>query len=275
LVRAVTRKLVVLLVAALIPYAAVVLFMTLSQTDLLFPVDAVGPAGALPEGAERLAVRTPDGETLHGVYLKPVSEGGGKRTLVLGFGGNAWNGQHAAEYLHDVFPEAHVVAFHYRGYRPSTGRPSAVALMDDAPLAFDEAVRRVRPDRTIVTGFSVGTGVAANLSRRRELAGLILVTPFDSLKAVAKNNYPWLPVDLLFEHEFPAGRDLAGGHTPVAIIVAERDEIIPPERTAALRRQIPDLLFDRTIVGAGHNDIYQRSEFRSSLREALSAITQK
>ena len=47
----------------------------------------------------------------------------GSRLLILGFGGNAWNGQDVASYLHQVFPEADVMAFHYRGYRPSTGRP--------------------------------------------------------------------------------------------------------------------------------------------------------
>jgi pimeloyl-ACP methyl ester carboxylesterase len=193
----------------------------------------------------------------------------------LGFGGNAWNSQHVAEYLHEVFPEAHVIAFHYRGYRPSTGRPSARALMDDAPLVFDEAVARVRPDLTVVVGLSIGSGVAASLSRRRELAGLILVTPFDSLKAVAQDIYPWLPVGLFFEHEFPAASDLAGVRIPVAVIAAGEDEIIPSARTAALRRQLPNLVFDRTIGGAGHNDIYQRPEFKNSLREALGAVASK
>jgi pimeloyl-ACP methyl ester carboxylesterase len=286
--QALSRKLFILFIAALIPFAALLLFMIQSQTDLLFPVDAVPSAGPLPRGAERLEVRTAEGETLHGVYLKPTHgaadersgsphsrSGGAARALILGFGGNAWNGQDVAEYLHEVFPEAHVIAFHYRGYRPSTGRPSARALMDDAPLVFDEAVARARPDRTVAVGFSIGSGVAASLARRRELAGLILVTPFDSLKAVAQGIYPWLPVGLFIEHEFPAASDLAGARIPVAIIAAERDEIIASERTASLRRQVPNLVFDRTIGGAGHNDIYQCSEFQDSLREALDAVARK
>lgn len=246
--------------------------MIQSQTDLLFPVDAVPAAGPLPSNAERLEVRTAGGETLHGIHLKPANGAADGRTLILGFGGNAWNGQDVAEYLHEVFPEAHVIAFHYRGYRPSTGRPSAKALMEDAPLLFDEAVARVRPDRTVVVGLSIGSGVAASLSRRRELAGVILVTPFDSLKSVAQHIYPWLPVGLFFEHEFPAASDLAGARIPVAIIAAGEDEIIPAARTEALRRQLPNLVFNRTIDGAGHNDIYQRSDFQHSLREAMGAV---
>ena len=249
--------------------------MTLSQADLLFPVHAVPPAGPLPQSAERLLLTTPDGVTLHGVHLKPAEEPAGERLLLLGFGGNAWNGQDVATYLHGVFPEAHVVAFHYRGYRPSTGRPSADALLDDAPLLLDEAVTRVRPDRTVVAGFSIGSGVAARLSRRRQVDGVMLVTPFDSLKAVAQELYPWLPVGPFFQHEMAAADDLEGGDTPVAILAAEKDEIIPSLRTDALRQRIRNLKFDRTISGAGHNDIYNRVDFQSALREALEAVAPK
>ena len=36
-----------------------------------------------------------------------------------------------------------------------------------------------------------------------------------------------------------------------------RHDLIPPARTEALRRAVPNLAFDRTIAGAGHNDIYR------------------
>ena len=187
-----------LLVALLVPIAAILLLMISMQTQLLFPTNAVAPAGPLPQGAAQMQIGTSDGETLRGIYLPPAVEGGGPRTLVVGFGGNAWNAQDAAEYLHATFPEAHVVAFHYRGYSPSTGSPSARALIADAPVIFDEAVKRVAPQKVLAVGFSIGSGVAASLADRVD--GLILVTPFDSLKAVAGDLYPWLPVGPFFEH---------------------------------------------------------------------------
>jgi pimeloyl-ACP methyl ester carboxylesterase len=59
---------------------------------------------------------------------------------------------------------------------------------------------------------------------------------------------------------------------PVAIIAAEFDQIVPADRTAALRQVAPKLVFDRTIAAAGHNDIYSRSEFQEDMREALEAV---
>src|SRR5688500_18849201 len=76
------------------------------QGRLLFPAGSVGGAAPLPPGAERLTLETEDGQRLHGVHLPPA--GRGSKTLILGFGGNGWNGETAAAYLHGLFPEADV-----------------------------------------------------------------------------------------------------------------------------------------------------------------------
>ena len=259
-----------LLLVPVFLYLALLLLIFAFQGRLLFPAGAVGAAGPLPPGAQRLSLQSPDSNRLHGVHLPPSKAGSG--TLILGFGGNGWNAQTAALYLHGLFPEADVVAFHYRGYRPSTGSPSARALIEDAPLVFDLAVGKVRPARTVAIGLSVGSGVAAGLSARRPLDGLVLVTPFDSMTKVASGQYPWLPVSLLFRHEFRAADWLRGSRVPTAIVAAERDTLIPAERTDGLRRSVGRLVFDKTIPGAGHNDIYDRPEFRSAMRKALRQV---
>jgi pimeloyl-ACP methyl ester carboxylesterase len=241
------------------------------QSHFIFPVHAVAAPGPLPKGAERLLARAADGETLHGVHI-PADGPKRSRTLILGFGGNAWNAQDVAEYLHEIFPGDDVVAFHYRGYSPSTGSPSAEGLIADAPLVYDAATAATKPATVIAAGFSIGTGVAAQLTTSRKLDGLILVTPFDSLKAVAQSMYPWLPIGPLFAHEIEAAAPLCESGLPTAIIAAERDEIVPAERTAALRKVIPNLVYDRTIARSGHNDIYARSDFQDAMREALTAV---
>ena len=241
------------------------------QSHLIFPVHAVPAAGPLPPTAERLSARTPGGETLNGILIPP-DEADATQTLILGFGGNAWNAQDVAEYLHQLYPEHTVVTFHYRGYPPSTGSPSAEALIADAPLAYDAAVRTAKPRRVIAVGFSIGTAVAAQLTATRKLDGLILVTPFDSLRGVAQSMYPWLPIGRFFEHEIDAAGPLARAEMPIAIVAADRDEIVPGERTAALRKVVPHLVYDRTIQRAGHNDIYGRSDFQDAMREALDRL---
>ena len=243
------------------------------QSHLIFPTHAVPPAGPLPPRSERISVDTPDAQILWGVHVPPASRARGGRFLIIGFGGNAWNGEDVASYLHDVFPEADVVAFHYRGYRPSTGTPSAEALLADASLVYDAAVRRVKPARIIGVGFSIGSGVAAQLANDRAIDGLILVTPFDSLKAAAQSLYPWIPIGPLFQHEMDAAGALEKSEVPVALIAGERDDIVLPARTAGLRSRCGNLVFDKSIARAGHNDIYARSDFHQAMRDALNAVS--
>jgi pimeloyl-ACP methyl ester carboxylesterase len=100
--------------------------------------------------------------------------------------------------------------------------------MEDAPLVYDLVVERLRPERVVAVGVSLGSGVAASLAARRRLDGLILVTPFDSLSATARQLYPWLPVSLLLRHDMDSASLLRGTGQPVALIAAARDRLVRP-----------------------------------------------
>jgi pimeloyl-ACP methyl ester carboxylesterase len=264
-------SLLILLAIPLVVYLAICAAVYFGQTAMLFPAGQVGPPDPLPPRAERLELAAASGEMLRGVHVPPA-RGARERLLILGFGGNGWNGQSVAAFLAELFPEAHVVVFHYRGYAPSEGRPGAAALIEDAPLIADFARARFRAERIVAVGFSIGGGVAASLAAHRPLDGLILVTPFDSLGRVAAGHYPLLPVRLLMRHRMEPGRDLAGNATPVALIAGGRDTLIPAARTQPLRLSVANLVFDRTIEEAGHNDIYRHPAFPAAIREALRKI---
>ena len=260
-----------LLAGLLLLYCAVGAALFFAQTSIFFPSRLVPPAGPLPPGAERLELTAPDGVRLEGVVIKPSSPAR-STTAILGFAGNASNAAGIAEFLHSLYPEHPVIAFHYRGYAPSGGRPSAAALLGDAPLLFDLARERLRPDRLVVVGISMGSGVAAGLASKRPVDGLILVTPFDSLKAVAQQQFPWLPVSLLLRHNLASDDYLRSSAVPVAIIAAKRDEVIPPSRTQALRQVVGNLVFSTTIPGTQHNDIAYHPRFAAEMRKALDHV---
>jgi pimeloyl-ACP methyl ester carboxylesterase len=245
----------------------------IAQTRLLFPTRfAEMYKAVLPPSAVRLEIESGDGTRLRGVHIPPAPGEGGKPVL-LGFGGNAWNADSLAEYLHGLFPEAAVVTFHYRGYRPSGGRPSAAALLADAPRVYDHVIDNLGYRRVIAVGFSIGAGVAAYLTSSRPLAGVILVTPFDSLEAMAREHYPWAPVGLLLRHRIATADYLRRATAPTALIAAANDTIVPRRRTEPVRRAVPDLVFDRTIAGADHNDLYERPAFRAAMAEAMARIS--
>lgn len=262
-----------LLLFLAVAYVGIVALMYASQDRMLFPTHMVSASEPpLPASAVRLEVGTPDGELLRGVHIPPAREPPVEPLILLGFGGNAWNAGGLAAYLHELFPDAAVVAFHYRGYRPSSGRPSAAALIADAPLVYDHVAETLGAGRIVAVGVSLGSGVAAHLAAERPLAGLVLVSPFDSLTALAGDHFPWAPVRWLLRHHMEPANSLRGLATPTAVIAAERDSIVPPRRTEALRQVLSNLVFDRTIPGADHNDLFHRPDFRAALVEAVTRI---
>jgi len=254
-------------------YTAVVGLSYVFQTRMLFPTHFVTSSGAyLPATATPLEVRTPTGERLRGVHIPAVQDPTAKQLAILGFGGNAWNADTVASYLHELFPDVEVFAYHYRGYRPSTGSPSAAALLADAPVVYDHIIETVGTRRIVAVGFSIGSGVAAYLAAHRPLAGLMLVSPFDSLEALAREHFPWAPVGWLLRHHMSTSEHVSVLSTPTALIAAGRDTIVSPERTEAVRRAIPSLVLDRTIAHAGHNDLYHHPDFRAAMVEALARM---
>lgn len=257
----------------LVLWGGIVAVFALMQDALVFPRAMVGPAPSLPATSRSLQIDRPDGAVLHGVMI-PGNDP--ERPVLLGFGGNAWNAAAMALFLHDILPDHTIVAFHFRGYAPSTGRPSASALLDDAEAIHDHIISEGH-GAPIAIGFSIGSGVASHLAAQRPIHGTVLVTPFDSLGAVARQSLPWAPVRWLFRHEMDVLGALEKSKVPVALILADQDEVIPPARAEALLAGLQDVgrepAFLRRLA-TGHNAIYAHPEFPPALTRAVSVLTE-
>jgi pimeloyl-ACP methyl ester carboxylesterase len=262
-------------------YGLIVAFMYGAQTSMIFPGTRL-PSRPLdqPMSPKRLSIEVEAGVALAGLAFSPKAADGAaseqhpsqRRELLIAFGGNAQDADVLGQELAQQFPAMDIVVFHYRGYGDSTGSPSEDALFRDALAIFDHAIERFRPDAVYAMGISLGSGVAAYLSKERVLTGVLLVTPYDSIENVAKNAYPWLPVGLLLKHRFDSTKIMSSNTTPAAIVAAANDQVIRPERTDALRKTIPNLVFDKTIEEAGHGDIHGLEVYWEALRAALVSL---
>ena len=116
--------------------------------------------------------------------------------------------------------------------------------MSDSLAIFDSLRQGQMEEPIVAVGFSIGSGVAAYLARHRPVAGLVLVTPFDSLEALALDLYWWAPVGLLFHHCMRTIEFVRGSLAPTALITAERDKVVPARRSAPLRAAIKNLVFE-------------------------------
>ena len=251
-------------------YALAVGGLYLLQDGMVFPRSATAPPRRpLPPDAEHWSLEVGQGVDIHGIHLPGPDAAA---PLVLGFPGNAWNAQDFALFLRDCLPQAAITAFHYRGYAPSEGRPSERALAADADAVLDAMARRWPERRVVLVGISLGSGVAAHALDAPNVAGAVLVTPFDSIRAVARESYPWVPVGALLRHPFDSAANIAGSDKPVAILSAADDELIRPARTEALVAQARRLVHRHVFAGAGHNTVFDHPDFAPVLEAALAAV---
>ena len=139
------------------------------------------------------------------------------------------------------------------------GRPGKVG---EKPFVADglESVRLAYQqygEPFYVLGESLGCGVAASVVKQTTtpIAGLILITPWDTLAAVAKSLFPFLPVKLVLTDQYDSIENLKKFQKNIAVVGAEQDEILPIKHARHLYENLPEGRKRLWVIrGAGHND---------------------
>lgn len=225
----------------------------LGQERLIFLPQSVESTAHLPVTATALEVTAVDGTRLRG-WIVPGTVL--SSPAVLYFGGNA---EEVSWTLADQrWPRGWaIVAINYRGYGTSEGKPGERELSADALTIYDALAARndIDPRRIVVFGRSLGSALATRVAAERPVAAAILVSPFDSLVAVGRGHYPWLPVSLLLRHRFEAIDAARRIRAPLLAIVADSDSIIRPERSRVLYDAWAGPKTWQLVAGADHNSL--------------------
>jgi fermentation-respiration switch protein FrsA (DUF1100 family) len=189
--------------------------------------------------------------------------------VILYFGGNAEDVLYTAGTLPSIGARRMLVV-NYRGYGASKGRPGQKELYEDGLAIHDYVVGSgVRADHVVVMGRSLGSGVASMLAGSRDVRAAILITPFDSLAAVAAGHYPIFPVRLLLRHPFPSVDWARKARAPALILAAERDDIVPARHAKRLSEAWAVETEVHVLAGAGHNDVETNVDYYRLIRRFL------
>lgn len=255
------------------------LVVYLAQDGLIYyrqPLDAGRRAQVLQRfpAVREFTLASADGTRLHGWRVVPP--GAERVPTVLYFGGNAeevsWMLESVGNPARGDTPGVAWVLVNYRGYGLSEGAPSERALVADALAIYDHlsGLGGDRDGRLYAFGRSLGSGVAVALAAQRRLEGVILVNPFDSLVAVAKHYYPFLPVDWMLKHRFDSISQAASLATPLLCFIGGRDEVIPPRHGERLYAAWGGPKRRHLVAGAGHNDVDISPGFWPEVRAFLA-----
>ncbi len=192
----------------------------------------------------------------------------GKEKAILYFGGNGESVAFSASEFASIFPSHTVYLVNYRGYGSSSGKPEEKGLYSDAQYIFDEI--KLKHHSISIIGRSLGSGVATFLASKRDVAKLVLITPFDSIQNVAQQKFWIYPMSILLKDKFDSLSRVKQIKVQALIIIAENDEVIGVKHTNNLINAFPasQITVD-TIKNVGHNTLSAGERYALLLREFI------
>ena len=216
-------------------------------------------------------LETSDGVTLAAWWV-PAPQGRGALIFSHGNAGNMGDRVGKLRLFHDL--GLSVLAFDYRGYGASQGKPSeeGTAHDMDAAVAHVRDSRGVPLDRTVFYGESLGGAVVIEAATRFPPAALVAESTLTSARAMARRHYPFVPPALVRVgyDSLSRVRRLA---CPTLFLHGPADTIVPFEMGEALFRAVPEPKRFATLVG-DHNSggILESPEACRKLAELLDAV---
>ena len=215
---------------------------------------------------------TSDGIRLNGWFVPSP----GARLTLLWSHGNAGNISHRLDNIREIHQRLGigVFIFDYRGYGRSDGSPTEAGLYLDARAAREALVQRlgIPPERIVYFGRSLGAAVALDLALAHPPPGLILESPFLSVRAMANRTLPGS--GFLFKSRFDSLAKIRQLRTPLLILHGDADEVVPYEHGRRLWEAASEPKAFYTIARARHNDTYLvgGGEYWDAWRKFLHAL---
>jgi dipeptidyl aminopeptidase/acylaminoacyl peptidase len=224
--------------------------VAVNQKRLLFNPGVRRPAGKSSNSSSHrtrsVVLRANDGTRLSGWLMTPSTRG--PHPGVVYFGGRSEEVSWVARDADKLFPGMTVLAVNYRGYGDSHGEPGELLLIDDGCMLFDWLGERadVDPARIAVVGRSLGSGVAVQVASAREVHSVVLITPYDSILAIAQRRFRAIPVSYVLRHRFESIKYAASLKASTYVLRAASDDVVPHSHT--------DLLVEQLAPGTLHAD---------------------
>lgn len=210
-----------------------------------------------------------DGVELYGWFINR-----GMEKLIIYYGGNGEDismGINEFKYNLKAFDQYSILLMNYRGYGKSHGEPSQDNLYNDAINVFDHICgeMKISPENVTVFGRSLGSSVAVYVASKREVGKVVLVTPFDSIRNLAKRSLPFLPMRLLVREPYDSSAYAREVEVPSLILIGGQDNMIPLKNSMNLAKSWGGEAKTRVIKNGNHNDIHIFDEYWEAVNEYI------
>lgn len=213
---------------------------------------------------QELAIVTPDGETLDGVFIPapvPAAAGGRADVTLIYFHGQSNNLGTTWERLEFLYPLGYNLALvDARGYGRSTGTPSEAGLQIDVRATRAALIARgdVDASRLVYYGHSLGSGLAIELARGFAPAVLITESAFASIGAFVRDaTYLDFPSSFVAESAWDNLGKVRAIASPYLLFHGSADPYVDPRYSDQLAAAHPGTTTLIKVPGADHTHVPQ------------------
>jgi fermentation-respiration switch protein FrsA (DUF1100 family) len=252
------KKILDVVLAIIIVYIASMAIMFINQRNLIYAPSRECPQPAaygVPD-MNVMTVTTADKLTLTGWYEAPADP---TKPVIILFHGNAGHIGYRGFKVHPFIAAGYgFLLAEYRGYGGNAGYPSEQGFYNDA-RAYIEAlkVQGVAPERIVLYGESLGTGVALQMALDYpEVHAIILESAYTSIADVCQREIFYMPVKWLVRDRFDSLKKIGKVKAPILIVHGVKDSLVPyamGQSLFAAAKGPKDMV---SIPEGGHNDLY-------------------
>lgn len=241
-------------------YLMVVSYVYFNQEEMIFPAYKL-PQNyqfSFDEDFKEMNIPSFDGKKLNGLLFKVKNPKG----LIFYLHGNAgalnsW-GNVAKVYTqlgYDVF------ILDYRGYGKSEGTiENQEQMFQDVSIVYHKLMERYDEKNVFITGYSIGTGIAAYLASENNPKGLILLAPYDNFTEFSGTRMPFIP-NFIKKFSFETNQYIKKIQSPIAIFHGNKDNVISFDNSVRLAKLLKKgsqfyLLENQDHIGINENEAY-------------------
>lgn len=213
--------------------------------------------------------------TIPALYLR-YSHGSNK--IFLYFHANAEDLGMISTYLGYLsqYLKVNVLAIEYPGYGIYKGNPTDDLLNSIAEVAYNyiETKLGFKPTDILIIGRSLGSGPACSLASKKLSAGLILISPFKSIKSVVKSAFGRFASFFIAER-FKNIEILHEIKCPIFFIHGKKDRIVSFDHSLDMalvcekNKQNFDIILSEE---AGHNNLHTLSDIGDPIKKFFNKM---
>jgi uncharacterized protein len=252
-------------------YLIILSYIYFHQTEMIFNASKLSKNYKFEfnENFEELKVITFDNLKLNGLLFKVKNSKG----LVFYLHGNSgaldsW-GNIASVYNnlgYDVF------ILDYRGYGKSDGViENEEQVYKDVLFSYQKLVSIYKEEKTIIIGYSIGTGPAAYLASVTNPRCLVLQAPYYNFIEYSGTRVPFVP-NFLKKFKFETNKFIVKIKSPIFIFHGDKDNVIPLSNSKKLSKIFKTVDHFYVLENQDHIGMNENEKYLLELKKILEKI---